>query len=198
MIDSNKILISGNSVSYSDEILKISNISRMSIVIYENRNYLNALKQYNDSKRKHEQGQDETHRYFSIGSVIVLFISFVAFVLGSIAFGVILLIAAGIGGFIAYQAKYVNFKYKGSSPNRKDYPERYGLCVNMNSGFSSYFTASKDEGLDALRELQKLINEADEKSNDTIIYQDNRVNVENRDGVINLGDNNDITNEHAT
>lgn len=194
MVDSSKILIGNNSISYYNEILKISNISRTSIVIYENKDYLDAIRRYDYDKRVHEQKQNELLKFFGIGTLVAFLISVISFP-NSIVFGFILLIAAGVCGFLAYQAKYINFDYKQQRPNRKDYPEKYGLCVNMNSGFSSYFTASKNEGLVALRELQKLINEADE-NRDTIVYQDNRINIENSDGVINLGDNNEITNEH--
>ena len=195
MIDSNKIVIGNDTITYYDEVLKISNISRTSIVIYENKNYLNAIKQYNDKKQAHEQKQNDLFKYFGIGALITFFLS-VIFFSNSIVFGLILLVVSGICGFFAYQAKYINFEYKIPRPFRGNYPERYGLCVNMNSGYRSYFTASKDEGLDALRELQKLINKAGEKS-EPIVYQDNRVHIENKDGVINLGDNNEIINERA-
>jgi hypothetical protein len=164
-------------------------------VIYENRDYLDAIKRYNDNKHAHEQKQNELFKFFSIGALAVFFVSIISFLSSSI-FGLVLLVVAGVCGFLAYQAKYINFEYKQPRPQRSNYPEKYGLCVNMNSGFSSYFTASKNEGLIALRELQELINGADE-NREQIIYQDNRVTIENKDGVTVVGDNNKIQNTHS-
>jgi len=192
MSDKDKIAIGNNSISYYDEVLKISNISRTSIVIYENKDYQKAIKHHDDKKQAHDKKQNDLFLAFCGGTLLTLFISVVSFLNSSTVFGFILLITTGICGFFAYHAKHTDFKDK--RPKRSDYPERYGLCVNMNSSYSSYFTASGEDGLVALRELQKLIDEADER-NDTIVYQDNRVNIENKDGVLNIGDNNEIRNK---
>lgn len=62
----------------------------------------------------------------------------------------------------------------------------------MNSGYSVYFTAVENNGLLALRNLQQDINNADTQQGITVFnMNDNRVSVENNEGIISTGQQSD-------
>lgn len=103
--------------------------------------------------------------------------------------GIISFIISGMLALAAYKIHNKVFIYNFTPPLDIDYPDKYGLGIEMTSGYKVYFTAERNEGYLALRKLQDDINNADTQHGITVFnMQDNSITVENNDGIINTGD----------
>lgn len=83
----------------------------------------------------------------------------------------------------------MDIEYPKLPPKERPFPDKFGLGIEMNSGYMTTFTAIGDDGVRALRELQNEIDNADIHMSPTIFnMNDYNVTVENNEGVISTGD----------
>ena len=175
----NNIEIDKNSICYGDEVLKISNISRMYIFRFQNvkkKEYDREKQRYEDLKRYYEVREHNKKkleiRNYSIACILIGIFSFC--VLETIK---------------TYRRK---IKYDQEPPEEKFFPEKFGLGIQMNSGYYAVFAAEGTEGRDALRKLQEDIKNAD-VHNEKTVFNMNKYNVQvegDIDGIVNLGNDN--------
>lgn len=192
------IEIGRNYLRYYDEIVKISSISRTYIFRFSNRErkaYENEVAAYENDKKFYEAVESakkrSTLKSLIIAAAVLAIISVFLF-MQFIYLGMAVLTAAIICGFLAYRTAKKDTAYPYPPPEERPYPEKYGLKIEMNSGYSVYFTAVENNGLLALRNLQQDINNADTQQGITVFnMNDNRVSVENNEGIISTGQQSD-------
>ena len=193
---SNIIEIGDNHIKYYNEILKISNISRTWIFRFQNiekRNFEKAVLAYEEAKDKYEKNKaierNESIRNCVLGVLILFLFAIFAFSLKFIVIGFLLLGILGFFAYRAYQAYKMDIEYPKSPPKERPFPDKFGLGIEMNSGYITTFAAIGDDGVRALRELQNEIDNADIHMAPTIFnMNDYNVTVENNEGVISTGD----------
>lgn len=193
---SNVIEIGNNRIKYYNEILKISNISRTWIFRFQNiekRNFEKAVLAYEEARDRYEEKRtaerNEAIRNNVIGVVILLLFAIFAFSLKLTVIGFLLLGILVFFAYRAYQSYNMDVEYPKSPPKEKPFPDKFGLGIEMNSGYITIFTAIGDDGVKALRELQNGIDNADMHMAPTIFnMNDYNVTVENNEGVISTGD----------
>lgn len=191
----NTVVIGKNHIKFKNEILKISNISRTWIFKFQNIEKIKFEQEkqaYENAKVRYEQDEIQKNREniknILIAAAILLLISIVALLSRSVAIGILFLCIAGILAYVAYQIYQREPYYPYSPPTERKFPDKYGLGIEMNSGYVVTFAAIGDDGLQALRELQNDIEEADENNNIYFNLNENNITVEKNDGVINTGD----------
>ena len=194
---SNVIEIGDNHIKYYNDILKISNISRTWIFRFQNiekRNFQKAVLAYEEDKKRYEKNMSKERKESIRNNVIAalgfLLISIFAFSLKSIMFGILFL---GLSGFFVYRTYLAynrDIEYPESPPQERPFPDKFGLNIQMNSGYIATFSVIGNDGVKALRKLQNDINNADRRTTPAI-YNMNEYNitVENNEGVISTGDN---------
>lgn len=192
----NTVVIGNNHVKFYNEILKISNISRTWIFRFQNiekRKFEQEKQAYENAKARYEQNEaqkkKDTIRNIIIAAAILFLISIWSFSSGLNTIGGLFLCVILVLAFVAYKINIKDSSYPYSPPTERNFPDKYGLGIEMNSGHVTTFTAIGDEGIKALRKLQFDIEDADVNKN--IIYfnlNENNINVETNDGVINTGD----------
>lgn len=153
----NNIEIDKNSICYGDEVLKISNISRMCIFRFKNlkREENEREKQrYKDSKRYYEQREHNKKkieiRNYSIACILIGIFS--VCLLERTLWGVIVLAISIICGLLAIKTYRKKIDYNEEPPEEKFFPEKFGLGIQMNSGYYAVFAA---EGTERKRCLAK-------------------------------------------
>jgi len=190
------IEISKNCVRYNDEILKISNISRTWIFRFRNRERIaheNAKREYETAKARYLL--NEAHRKnkrrnkYIATAIILLVVSIILFILLA-HIGIVFLFGSAICGFVAYRVAKKNISYDFLPPQERAFPDKYGLGIEMNSTYVTYFTAIGYDGQQTLRKIQQEINDADTQGG-TMIFNmnENHISVENNDGNISIGGN---------
>ena len=196
MANENSVVIGENCIKFYNEVLKISNISRTWIFRFQNiekkkfeeqkRAYENAKIQY---ERSEAQKKKDSMRNILIGIAVSLVISVIGFSSESAAGGLLFLCIAGILGYVAFGIYKRDTAYPYAPPAERMFPEKFGLGIEMNSGYTATFTAIGDDGVKALSELQDNIADADVRK-DVICLNLNEYNisVENNEGIINTGD----------
>ena len=195
MTNLNKVIIGDNRIKFYDEILKVSNISRTWVFKYQNiekRKFQEQVQVYQKAKAQYEanetQKKKESIRNALVGAVIFLLIAmFCSFISG--AAGFLFLCITGICIYAAFMLYKEEIIYPFGPPVEKSFPDKFGLGIQMNSGHTVTFTAIGKDGVDALRDLQNKIEEAD--VNKGIIYfnlGDNNITLENKDCIISTGD----------
>ena len=188
--------IGNNHIRYYNEILKISNISRTWIFRFQNvekKKFEKEKEEYENAKKIYEAVETEKKngitRILLIITAVSLLASILSFSFKSITAGILLLCLTGVLSCIAYFVYKRNTDYPQSPPLEKPFPERFGLGIEMNSGYVSIFAATGDEGVKALRKLQDDIEEADIHKESTIFnMNDYKITVENNDGIISTGE----------
>lgn len=198
------IEIGKNCIKYSNDMIKISNISKTSIFMFQNREkraYEERKRAYEREKASYEievsRKKKEKMNIYIIATIVILLVSLLAFS-SNTTMGAILLIVAIVCGLLAYTESKKDVFYHLPPPQEENHPDKYGLSIEMNSGSTVYFTAIGKDGAQSLRKLQNEINDADTQQEITIFnMNDNRITVENNDGVISTGDNaeNNIENQ---
>jgi hypothetical protein len=198
--DNNVIKIEKNWICYYDEILKISNISRIWIFMFQNqerKSYEEKKRVYENDKKSYEANEtrkkNEQTRNYSFIAIGIILISF--FVISKATFlGILILIAGGICGYMAYRTSQRKVEYYLSPPQEGSFPEKYGLGIQMSSSYTAVFSAIGNEGLQSLRDIQRRINEADTHQGVTV-FNMNNVSFEGdkkiiNEGILSVGDNN--------
>ena len=196
MANINNVVIGENRIRYFDEILKISNISRTWVFKYQNiekKKYEEQKLAYKNAKTKYEvrqtQKKKDSIRNILIGATISLIVSFLVFSFSSVGVGLWCLCITGVLVYMAFREYKKEITYPYQPPTEKMFPDKFGLGIEMNSGYIATFIAIGDEGMTALKKLQNDIEDADIHKD--IIYfnmNDYNISVENNDGVINTGD----------
>lgn len=192
----NNVIIGNNLIRYQNETLKVSNISRTWIFRFQNvekRRYEEEKMAYNSEKARYERDETQKKRIYIRNILFAVTIFTLIFIIclfnGVIPISLVCLCIAGILAFAAYQIHNSGIKYPFPPPIEKNFPDKYGLGIEMNSGYKAIFAAIGDEGVRALRKLQNDIEDAD--ANKNIIHfnmNDYNITVENNDGIINTGD----------
>ena len=143
----NNIEIDKNSICYGDEVLKISNISRMCIFRFKNlkrEEHEREKQRYKDSKRYYEQ-REHNKKKIVIGIFSVC-------LLERTLWGLIVLAISIICGLLAIKTYRKKIDYNEEPPEEKSFPEKFGLGIQMNSGYYAVFAA---EGTERKRCLAK-------------------------------------------
>lgn len=169
------IEIRKNYIHYCDESLKISNISRISILHFFNKEKMEAVHIIEQKKKG--------LIFVTLGAIFAFLLSLIWFFDGSIT-GLFFLLIAAVCGFFCYQIVQEIAKLKS-----KEFPNKYGLKIEMNSGYSAIFTAIGQEGEKTLQLIQKKIEDADTQQGTIINLSENHITVENNNGNISTGDN---------
>lgn len=193
---SNVIEIGDNHIKYYNEILKISNISRTWIFRFQNiekRNFEKAVLAYEEAKDRYEENKSIERKESIRNNVLAILVLFLfaifAFSSKSTVIGFLLLGILGFFAYRVYQAYNMDIEYPKLPPKERPFPDKFGLGIEMNSGYMTTFTAIGDDGARALRELQNEIDNADIHMSPTIFnMNDYNVTVENNEGVISTGD----------
>lgn len=194
---SSNIEIDKNSICYKNEVLKISNISRTWIFKFQNREkraYETAKVDYELKKRDYEsfekyKKRTEVKKYTMAGIVVGLFSIYLLY---STLWGLLGLAISISCGFIAFKKYKKEIKYDKTPPEKREFPDKYGLGIQMNSGYVAVFAAEGKKGEEALKKLQEDIKDADVHQEKTI-FNMNEYNVKvegDIDGIVNLGDDN--------
>lgn len=201
MADINKVMIEENRIRYNSEVLKVSNISRTWIFKYQNiekRKFEEEKLAYQNAKAQYEaneaQKKKENVRKLIMGAVIAFIVSLLGFSSGAAGAGVLCLCITGGLAYLAYSLSNKENSYPYPAPTEKMFPDKFGLGIEMNSGYRVIFTAIGNNGVTGLRKLQNDIEEADVHKGLSIFnMNDYNISVENNDGIINTGDfaNND-------
>ncbi len=196
MANIDNVVIGENRIKYYDEVLKISNISRTWIFKFQNiqkQKFEEQKLAYKNAKTQYEvretQRRKESIRNILIGAVFSLLFSMLVFSLRLGGIGLLCLCIAGIFCYAAFREYKKEIIYPYQPPTERMFPDKFGLGIEMNSGYKTIFTAIGDDGVTALRKLQNDIEDADVHKG--IIYfnmNDYNISVENNDGVINTGD----------
>lgn len=210
MPTTDKIKIERDSVYYGDNILKISNISRMCIIKFfnkEKQSYQNDIKKYENDKRIYESLKREQKNSKTRNCVIaaILFLVAAIFIVQTTREITFLLTAVNIisllcmCGSVAFIIMAVlslrkNITYPYTPPAKKEFSDRHGLIIEMNSGHSVIFTALDDIGKKSLLILRDNINDAGQHQGPIIFnMSENHIAVENNDGIIDTGTNTNNT-----
>lgn len=193
----NIVVIGNNHIKFYNDVLKISNITRTWIFRFQN---IEKLK-FEEAKRIYEKNKaqyeyDETQKKNKslvgtfIGAIISLFFTVAALSFRSIATGIFFLCITGILSYISYRIYSKEILYPGSTPAERAFPDKFGLGIEMNSGYKVTFTAIGSDGIQALKKLQNNIEDADENRKNIICFNlnENKINIENNEGIINAGD----------
>jgi len=173
------IKIGNNFIRFHNKSLKLSNISRTWIFRFDNI----EKKKFIKAKEEYEKSRDEKIKRLYAATIFLIFVAIMLFY--NMGFpGIVPLAAAGICGYMVYRIKNNDITYSPSA-----FPDKFGLGIEMNSGYTEIFTAIGKDGEIALQELQKDIDEAD-KRQDIVVFNmnDNSITVENNDGIISTGD----------
>lgn len=201
----NEILIGGNHIVYNDISLNVSNICRTFIFRFQNREkerYEKEKAQYNKDKIIYEADAQQKRKKNLIIMMIIaisaLFISIIMFSNDVASGGIFMLFAAFLFSGLAYYFYKKDTSYPILPPEIRPFPDKYGLGIELNSGYTSVFTAIGDSGIAELRKLQKEINEADTQSGTQIFnLNDHSITIENKDGIISTGDNSNNVSDHS-
>jgi len=97
-----------------------------------------------------------------------------------------------ICGYIAVKTYKKDINYDEEPPVEKKVPNKFGLGIQMNSGYLTIFTAEGAEGVRALKQLQNDIKDAD-IHNEKTVFNMNEYNVKvegDVEGIVNFGDDN--------
>lgn len=190
------IEIGDNHIKYNNEILKISNISRTWIFRFENVErirYERAVSAYEEAKAQYERSETIARNTSIRNNVIIAFvlllISIFAFSSNFVGIGALLLGTLCIFIYLAFRAYNRDIEYPKSPPKARPFPNKYGLSIEMNSGYITTFAAIGDDGINALGILQSEIDNADIHMAPTVFnMNDFNVTVENNEGIISAGD----------
>lgn len=196
MANINSVVIGENRIKYYDEILKISNISRTWIFKYQNiekRKFEEEKLAHKNEKTRYEESEaqkkKENIRKLLLGAAAFFVFSVLAFSSGSADRGLLCLCFTGVFALIAYAVYKKEIIYPHPAPVEKKFPDKFGLGIEMNSGYQTIFTAIGSNGAAALKKLQNDIEDADiHKGTIYFNMNDYNISVENNDGVINTGD----------
>jgi len=192
------IEIGNNFIRFHNKSLKLSSIARSWIFKFQNiekKEFEKAKIEYENAKVRYEERKireraDRVKYYFIAAIISGCIALFLFFTMGVI--GIIPLIIAGICAYMSYQTKNENVAYPYPPPTERPFPDKFGLGIEMNSGYTEMFTAIGKSGVIALSELQRDIDEADKRQGITVFnMNDNRITVENNDGIISMGDYSD-------
>jgi len=191
------IIIGKNCIRYYNEVLKASNVSRTWIFRFHNvekKAYEIRQRKYEESKKNYERMAEQNRKnqinfYFILTGILVFICLILVGTNNSVVASVFFLLAIIIGflGYLEYKKK--KSEYPEAPPIGDSFPDKYGLSIEMNSGYVSTFTAIGKEGVRILRKIQDDINDADTQQEVTINMYDNSITVENNDGIISTGDN---------
>lgn len=196
MANMNNVVIGDNRIKYYEEILKISNISRTWIFRFQNvekRRFDEQMRDYRNAKERYEENERQKKkallRNLLISAVVSLLCSILFIANDAGALGFLFLCLTGVLAYVAFRVYNKEIIYPYGPPREGSFPDKYGLGIEMNSGYKATFTAIGDDGVKALRKLQSDIEDADVHKD--IIYfnmGDYNITVENNDGIINTGD----------
>ena len=189
--------IGNNHIKYYNEILKLSNISRTWIFRFQNiekKKFEEEKAAYANAKSRYEaqenQKKDVTIRNIAIAAIVSFICSMIVISYSLTAVGVFLLCLTGLLAYMTYRAYKRNTDYPYPPPLERPFPDKFGLGIEMNSGYRTIFTAIGDEGVQALRKLQNDIDDADVHKETTVFnMNDYKIKVENKDGIFSVGDN---------
>ena len=195
MANINNLVIGDNYIKYYDEILKISNISRTWIFKYlnldkkkheeEKRVYQNDKTWYEEKEEQKKRKSIKNHLTVAVVLLVLLLFAFSLEMMEVVGIDLFLIIIFVFKAFLIYKKEVI---YPYLPPVDKNFPDKFGLGIEMNSGYKVAFTVTGVEGLEALRKLQNDIEDADLHKG--IIYfnlNDYNISVENNDGIINTG-----------
>ncbi len=201
----NEIQIDGHCIRYGDDIIRVSNISRMYIVQFFNRDrkkYQDALKKYKEDKKIYEAIESNKKaarlRNSVITAALFLILTIVIFqasarfadlkslpIWGMLCIGI-----SAVCILIAVLTFRKQIVYGVEPPEEKPFPDRHGLFIEMNSGRSAVFTALDEIGKQALRALRDNINEAAFRQTSIVFNMtENHIQLEHNEGIISVGDN---------
>ena len=199
-IPPNVVYIKRNCICYNDEILKISNISRMSIKTLFNRKrheYEMAVNQYWRYRQWYESNEKSKKinrvTISVVLAIIFILLSLVSFNSSAFPFtysvGLIFILGTIICLILAVISGIKSVNYPVAPPLEEPFPDTHGLFIEMNSGYLVVFTAIDEIGKVSLRRLQDQINEADVLKEPMVFnMMENHIEVEQNDGIINMGD----------
>ena len=193
----NNIEIDKNSICYGNEVLKISNISRTWIFKFQNKEkkaYEEAMINYEIAKKNYESLERyKKNRDGKRYTIVCIMLAFLAvYLLSTTILGLLVLIISAICGFIAFRKFNKKINYPKDPPIEKKVPNKFGLGIQMNSGYLIAFTAEGSKGVHALKKLQDDIKDAD-VHNEKTVFNMNEYNVKidgDVDGIVNFGDDN--------
>ena len=138
----NNVVIGQNHIKFYDEILKILNISRTWVFRFQNvekRKFEEQKLAYRNAKSRYEdcetQKKKDTIRNILIGAVISLFISVLGFSFRSVTVGLMCLCITGVLAYVAFRVNKREIIYPYSPPAEKMFPDKFGLGIEMNSGY---------------------------------------------------------------
>lgn len=191
------IVIDKNNISYENEVLKISNISRTWIFRFQNKekkayelekeNYERAKKNY-ELREKYKKNREVKN--YSIACILIALVS--VYILQSSMWGLLVLAISIASAFMAIKKYRKKINYEEEPPKEKEFPNKFGLGIEMNSGYVTIFAAEGKEGVLALKKLQNDIKEADVHNGKTV-FNMNEYNVKvegDVEGILNVGDDN--------
>jgi len=191
------IEIDKNSICYGNKVLKISNISRTWIFKFQNKEkkaHEIAKMNYEVTKRNYElhkqYKKNKRIKRYAILCIVTGF--FAVYLLYRTTFGLLALALSAICGFMAFKNYRKNISYDEAPPEEKEFPNKFGLGIEMNSGYLTMFTAEGTEGANALKKLQDGIKDAD-INNEKTVFNMNEYNVKiegDVEGIVNFGDDN--------
>lgn len=192
---SSNIEIDKNSICYGNEILKISNISRTWIFRFQNKEKkahdIEKLK-YEEAKKQYESmeqwNKNSWIKRYTIACIITGIFSI--YLLETTLWGLLLSAISAICGFLAVKKYRKDIKYDKAPPEEKEFPNKFGLGIEMNSGYVAIFAAEGEKGVHALKKLQNDIKDADAHNAKTI-FNMNEYNVKvegDVEGIVNFGD----------
>lgn len=191
--------IGNDHIKYYDSFLKISNISHTWIFKFRNierQRYEDQKRIYENNKKKFEL-DEQRKKHNSVRNLIIvgvgcLLLAIIAFIMDIAVASILLLCVTIVVAFLAYKKYNKPIEYPFESPTAGFFPDKFGLGIEMNSGYVVTFTAVGNDGLKVLRQLQLDIDNAN-SNKETIIFNmnDYDISVENNEGVINTGDNSD-------
>lgn len=87
--------------------------------------------------------------------------------------------------------------YNRKPPEKGDFPENYGLVIEMNSGQSVIFKALDEIGKENLRTFRDNINDAAQQQPSVFNLTEHHIQVEKNEGAIVIGDENIVNGEGA-
>lgn len=191
------IEIDKDNICYGSEVLKISNISRTWVFRFQNKEkkaYESEVMKYEIIKRNYEikekYKKKEDVKKYSV--LCILTALFAINILRVNILGLLFLAISVACGFIAFKKYKKDIKYDQEPPVKKEFKNKFGLGIEMNSGYVVVFAADGKEGEKALKKLQNDIKNAYTHSEKTV-FNMNEYNVKvegDIDGIINLGDDN--------
>lgn len=194
---SSNIEIDKNSICYGNEVLKISNISRTWIFRFQNKEkkaYEIEKARYEEAKKFYEMQKQYDKNVWVKRYIIVCLIAGIVlfYLLEKTIWWLAALAICIICGFLAIREYKKNIQYDRLPPEEKEFPNKFGLGIQMNSGYVVVFATEGEEGVRALKKLQNEIRDVD-TYNEKIVFNMNEYNVQvegDVDGIINCGDDN--------